>query len=537
MNTGAGAKTPTSADVAETPTTHNNIFEVDVANMRKIHGARDKIFIIREMVQNAWDENISRVDILLTPPDGNGHSIIKVLDDSPNGWLNLEHAYTMYAESAKANDPTKRGRFNEGEKNVLCLAIEASVTTVTGQVCFNRERRWTGSERRKRGSEFYMKFELTQREYFDICMKTMLLIPPKDIITVFNGQEMPHRAPDLQFETRLRTPINGRNDLRKTDVRLYHTYGKQAWLFEMGIPVVPLGDDPWHINIMQKVPVGRDRDNIQPSYLADVRVGTFNKFFDKIPASQQSLLSMQAAAGNPKSSREAVEAHMKGRFGNDFVMEDPADEGSKEECQSKGIVVIERNDLSPELRKRLRKMKDKKNPKKAYLRKAGEVCPTNIVPELDNVVEPADYDEDTANYVALIERLAPRLINRSVNAVVVKDDSTGIQGCFKYKSGTMYVNLDCHDTSNVADNFELLIHEFAHNTVNSNAHLKDVFYKTEEEIAGKLMVLALEEPELFERQTGNVESGVTAVQPIWDGAAHVHGVAADAYTRASQSGD
>jgi hypothetical protein len=73
----------------------------------------------------------------------------------------------MYAESTKANDPTKRGRFNEGEKNVLCLAIEASVTTVTGQVCFDRERgRWKGSEHRKRGSEFFMKFELTQKEYY-----------------------------------------------------------------------------------------------------------------------------------------------------------------------------------------------------------------------------------------------------------------------------------------------------------------------------------------------------------------------------------
>jgi hypothetical protein len=43
----------TQTDVLETPTTHNNIFEVDIANMRKIHGARDKTFIIREMVQNA----------------------------------------------------------------------------------------------------------------------------------------------------------------------------------------------------------------------------------------------------------------------------------------------------------------------------------------------------------------------------------------------------------------------------------------------------------------------------------------------------
>jgi len=527
----------TLTDAVETPTTQNNIFEVDIANMRKIHGARDKIFIIREMVQNGWDEDISRVDILLTPPDENGHSIIKVTDDSPGGWLSLEHAYTMYAESTKANDPTKRGRFNEGEKNVLCLAIEASVTTVSGQICFDRVRgRWTGTEHRKRGSEFYMKFELTQKEYADICVKSMLLIPPKDIVTTFNGQELPHRAPDLQFETRLRTPVNGRNDLRKTDVRLYHAYGKQAWLYEMGIPVVQLGDDPWHINVMQKMPVGRDRDNVPPTYLSDVRVAIFNKFFDKIPASQQSLLSMQAAAGNPKSSREAVDAHMKGRFGQDFVMEDPTDKGSREECVSQGMVVVEKNDLSPEMRKRLRKMKDAKNPKKAYLRKAGDVCPTDLKPSLDNVVKPEDYDENTRDYVALIERLAPRLIHRTVKAVVVNDtDGAAIRGCFQYETGVMHINIVHQDTSNWADNYELLVHEFAHNTLNSNAHLKDVFYTTVQKLSGELTLLALEEPELFEGKTWNGDTHrFTAVQPIWD-AADVHKVAADAHTKAAKA--
>lgn len=65
----------------------------------------------------------------------------------------------------------------------------------------------------------------------------------------------------------------------------------------------------------------------------------------------------------------------------------------------------------------------------------------------------------------------------------------------------MHINLANHDASDPAENYELMIHEFAHNTVNSNAHLKDVFYKTEEEIAGKLLVLALNEPELFDSKT------------------------------------
>ena len=418
-------QTPTHA--AETPTTHNNIFEVDIANMRKIHGARDKIFVIREMVQNAWDENIARVDIMLTPPDDNGHSIIRVIDDSPHGWLTLEHAYTMYAESSKKDDPTKRGRFNEGEKNVICLAIEASITTVSGQVCFDRERgRWKGNEHRKRGSEFYMKFELTPKEYADICRKTRLLIPPRDIITTFNGVEIAHRAPDLRFDTRLRTPRDGRNEPRKTEVRLYNVLpGEQPMIYEMGIPVVELTDDKWHINVMQKMPVGRDRDNVNPSYIADVRVAIFNEFYTKLSPQDASLLSIQAAASHPKSKTDAVKANLAARFGEKYALEDPTDPGSKEEFVSQGGTVIQRNDLSPEMKKRLRKIKDDKNPRKSFVKRTGEVTPTNIEVKLDKVVDPEDYDDDTRNYVAMVERVAPRLINRTVTVKVINDDEAG----------------------------------------------------------------------------------------------------------------
>ena len=111
-----------------------SIFEVDVTNMRKLMAARPKSFIINELIQNGWDATgTTRVDVTLTEPDANGHSILTVTDDAPKGWENISHAYTMYAESTKTNDPTKRGRFNEGEKAVVCLNIEAAVKTVSGQ--------------------------------------------------------------------------------------------------------------------------------------------------------------------------------------------------------------------------------------------------------------------------------------------------------------------------------------------------------------------------------------------------------------------
>jgi hypothetical protein len=499
----------------------NNIFTVDITNMRKIHGARDKIFIVREMVQNAWDEDITRVDITLTPPDENGHSIIRVTDDSPHGWLTLEHAYTLYAESAKKDDPTKRGRFNEGEKNVICLAIEASITTVSGQVCFDRERgRWAGDKRRKRGSEFYMKFELTQKEYDSICRKTRQLIPPKDVVTTFNGQEIAYRAPAFIFDTRLRTPKDGRNEPRKTEVRLYDVlHGEQPMIYEMGIPVVELSDDKWHINVMQKMPVGRDRDNVNPAYIGDVRVAVFNTFYTKLSPQDASLLSVQAAASHPKSNPEAVKDNLKNRFGEKYAMEDKNDPGSKEEFVSQGGTVIQRNDLSPEMRKRLKKIRDEKNLKKAFVKKTGELTPTNVNIKLDKVVKPEDYDTATREYVALTKRLAPRLIDREVTVLVVDDDTAGQRACFSYTDGQMSINLAWHDCSIAEDNYWVLIHEMAHNTVHSNAHLKDIFYKTEEEIAGKLAVLALEEPELFEHQTADEEHSFTDAQPLWDATA------------------
>jgi hypothetical protein len=126
---------------------------------------------------------------------------------------------------------------------------------------------------------------------------------------------------------------------------------------------------------------------------------------------------------------------------------------------SQGGTVIQQNDLSPEMEKRLRKIKDEKNPRKSFVKRTGELTPTNIDVKLDKVVKSEDYDDDTTAYVAMVERVAPMLINRTVTVRVVDDDEAEIQGCYKYVTGEMYVNLTYHDTSNPSENFELMIHE------------------------------------------------------------------------------
>jgi hypothetical protein len=482
-----------------------SIFEVDVTNMRKLMAARPKSFIINELIQNGWDATgTTRVDVTLTEPDANGHSILTVTDDAPKGWETLSHAYTMYAESSKTNDPTKRGRFNEGEKAVVCLNIEASVTTVSGQIRFQgADKRWETDEHTTMGSIFSMKFELSQADYMDICRKALLLIPPKDIATTFNGKEIRKQGATHMFDTRLRTPLNGRNEPRKCEVRLYECAGK-PWLYEMGIPIMELTDDKWSINVMQKVPLGRDRNSVPLTYVNDVRVAIVNKYYSALTKEDATRLSVQAAVAHPKSSDAAVRANVVQRFGEKFALEDQKDKGANLEFVSQGGVVIQRNDVSSEMKKRLRTLEDETDPSKPFVQKTGDITPTNVKIKLDKIVNPENYDADTKHVVDLATRLAPRLIDRDITVNVINDNESHIAGCFEYIEGVMHINLAYHDTSDMEENFELIIHEFAHNTLHGNEHLKDVFYKTEEEIAGKLAVLALEEPELFSRWHGEI---------------------------------
>ena len=80
-------------------------------------------------------------------------------------------------------------------------------------------------------------------------------------------------------------------------------------------------------------------------------------------------------------------------------------------------------------------------------------------------------------------------INTPVVAQFFNDAENHIQGCFHkefrgdrskkgYKRvfGVITVNLAYHDPGDPFDNYQLLLHELAHNTLQSNDHLDKLFY-------------------------------------------------------------
>ena len=115
----------------------NNWYEVDKKGLSQLLGRRSKAFIVIELVQNAWDQNISKVEITLEPIKRKRRYKLVVSDDDPEGFKDITDAFTLFAHSYKKRDPTKRGRFNLGEKLVLAFCDDAEIITTSGSVIFS----------------------------------------------------------------------------------------------------------------------------------------------------------------------------------------------------------------------------------------------------------------------------------------------------------------------------------------------------------------------------------------------------------------
>src|ERR1700726_596538 len=112
-------------------------FSVDKSGLGKQAEEHGKGRLIGELIQNALDEvGVTQIAVTLTLVPGRPLADLTVEDDSPEGFKDLSHAYTLFAESYKRSNPEQRGQYNFGEKLVLAVCEEASISTTTGTVIF-----------------------------------------------------------------------------------------------------------------------------------------------------------------------------------------------------------------------------------------------------------------------------------------------------------------------------------------------------------------------------------------------------------------
>jgi len=476
-------------------------FEVDKEGLAKLLARRGKGFVLNELIQNAWDTDAKVVKVTLAPMEGVPFAGLVVEDDDPEGFKDLSHAFTLFAESEKKGDPEKRGRFNLGEKLVLALCREARITTTKGCLYFDEKGRHAGRERREKGSAFTATLRLTRAELSEVESAILALLPPAGITTTYNMEPIQPRAPLAVFEMKLPTEISDeegmvRRTARNTKVEVHSVRaGELASIYEMGIPIVGTGDR-WHYNVMQKVPLNVDRDNVTPAYLQAVRAEVLNRMHDQITKEDSTASWVRDAAADERASKEAVEQVVTLRFGEKRVIADPSDPEGTKRAMSEGYTVIPPGALSG---------REWANVKAhGIARPAGQVTPSPK-PYADdgrplNAIPEAEWTKDMNRIVAYARTIARRLLGHDIRVEIVRE--FGWQFAATYgRSGGLVLNFSRLGRAwfalkkQDADVNEILIHEFAHEF--ESDHLSDGFHRAICELGARLTVLALAEPEIW----------------------------------------
>lgn len=442
----------------------------------------EKARLSLELIQNGLDENVTKVIVTLTPIEGRrGLALLRVEDDSPEGFADLTDAYRMYAKSKKRSDASKRGRMNIGEKRVLALCESAKITSTTGTVLFNAD----GTRSRSKvktlaGSVFEGNIQLNRDEQNEAIRLMKMVLVPEGITLLLNGEVIEHRPAGVVTTGTLNTVLPDedgkltRKSRRKSEIRLVEVAeGEVAHIYEIGIPVCET-DTPWHIDVQQRVPLNTERDNVPPSYLKELREHVLNAAFDHID--QAEAHKPWVAEALPNASDEAVAKVIEERFGDKVAIFDPSCPEANTRAAEAGYSVIKGRELPKGTFQRLRDM--------------GVAKPTGQHSEFRRDIqfsaEGKDYNIDPEKWTPGMRRLAEYATALAVELlgfhiqVDIAKYPFGVTDCgahFGSRSITFNLNRLGHAFFDDADQERvdaLIIHEFAHNKVSN--HLTDAFY-------------------------------------------------------------
>lgn len=482
-------------------------FEVDKDGLAKLLERKGKAFAVLELIQNAWDavesskSNITRnVQISITPVPGRALSRLVVSDDHPDGFSDLRHSFTLFADTAKRTDPEQRGRFNLGEKLVLALCETACIKSTTGSVYFGQSGRRTSREKTGNGSEFSGLIRMTRDELEETFRVVSTVIPPRTVNTFLNGKQLVERVPVIEFVATLPTELADddgyiRKTARKTTVQLFEVLdGEIASIYEMGIPVIDTGDK-YHVNVLQKVPMNSDRDNVPPSYLQTLRVLVLNEMHQKLSPDESNADWARAATSDVRCSDSAMTKMLDHRFGQKRASYDPSDPESNMKVVSLGYTLITGRQMSKQ---------EWNNARRAgVIPPAGQVAPckptfSSIAPLLgrdkwtDGMVDVVQYTKDLAYKLMGIDLSVYLLDGVGYDAIYERRDDNAASLTYYVKS----LGVEWFDLKN-PDVDRLIIHEFGHQI--SGNHLSTEYHEALCKIGADMKQLALTDPDFFNR--------------------------------------
>jgi|SRR5215471_5352396 len=488
------------------------ILEVDTHGMRDQALERGLLALVLELYSNAVDElKVSLVDITLArASEMRGRYKVTVSDNSPDGFRDLAESYTLFAPSYKRDNPEQRGRFNVGEKYFIAACEWVEIVSTTGRIRFDDQGRHNGRYKRDSGTLITGEIRSNQDQVNEAVAGLMRLIVPQGVTLTVNGLQVPHRRPITTMTATLPTMFPGEDGLmhatqRQTLVSLYAPLpDTEPMLHELGVPVVALPNAAFDIDVGQKVPLNHNRDNVTPSYLAQIHAIALNAAVESGELDEEHVAEtwVREGAGHKNATPEAVRRVMDLRFGTKRVGFDPSDPEANSTALLNGYTVVYPRQLSRDERANVNAA--------GALQPAGRVFrtpkweySTDPDAEVERTIPESAWTPGMQRIVAHARFLARELLGINHLAVKMVNEPVGPFGGkgAAYGDEHLLFNAGClgfkwfdRAVSDPAVS-SLLIHEFAHHFTSD--HKTADYHDDVAGLGGRMVKLALEQPEAF----------------------------------------
>ena len=460
-------------------------FEVDKDGLKELQAGKSKRYILRELVQNAWDENITSCVVTLDYVDR--HAGIIIIDDNPEGFKDLTDSFTLFKHTDKRKNPTKRGRFNIGEKQVIACCEWALISTTKGTVKFDKKGRHHSYVKTVSGTVVTLKIKMTKMEYDDLIYSTKLYLPPKGIQFRINSDYIKYKKPYKTFEAKLATEIEEDGVLKKTsritEVDVHKT--DKAILYEMGIPVTEI-ECQFSIDVQQKIPLSIDRENVSESFLRDLYAEVLNHVHEDITPETASQVWIREATSDDRINKEAVQNVIKQRYGDKVVVANPRDKKSIEEAISRGYKVVYGSEMGKEEWINIKKDE--------LIKSSSDLFGTQYT-------DFKSFKDITSKHKAFIEyvnRIAIHCLRHKVSvSYIISSANVMADYCKENKSMRVNISMvptDFFDKTVSEQTTDLILHELAHEF---GGHLDKSYHQALTKMCSQLIMKALEDSDFF----------------------------------------
>ena len=441
-------------------------FEVNTLGMRQLHADRQPEQLIKELIQNTFDENITDCHITVK------HELEGVLievKDNGRGFANIQDAYTLMGDTTKRQDPEKRGRFNLGDKEVISLARWATINTVGWTVEFPENGgRQVRPNKRKKGTIVSVMMPWSPHQASRLVHRLGLFRPPENIKYRINDRLILRHKELEVISSVLPTVIQSapgeplRPTRRKTDIHILQARLNRGWLYEMGIPIQEIGT-PYDVDIMQKVPMPPNRDTVAESYLKDIYTQVLNAMHPIMEQPQFTETWVKTAVESPKVEADSVKTTVSQLYG-DKVVFSSNDRNANMKAIDQGYQVLNPRSMSKPERDNVRTLAEVDTSHSIFGQRDLDLEDPSIYVDIAN--DPVK--QAFAKWVIHIGRHAGKF----VDPVFVNDASASLKASCTMNTDTPIMHLN---TSFLDDKFlsgrgipqlELIIHELGHAEIN-----------------------------------------------------------------------